>query len=143
MGIIQQAINQTLGTAAIAAKLDPKMETRQQEYKVKQQLGLLEKQASTEMGVEDYLEKKVDTLEDIARINPSEKNVNAFMTGVEELGKERQAMYKANKKIEEANQRAAKIQEEKRLQKEEHEKFLQYFITDPAQVEIAWKGRNK
>ena len=136
MGIIQQAINQTLGTVGIAARLAPGAEMKQQEYKAKKELNLLEKQASTEMGAEDYLEKKVDTLESIAKINPSEKNVNAFITGLDELSKEKQASYEANK-------RAAELQEQKRLQKEQHEKFKQYFITDPAQVEMAWKGRNK
>lgn len=120
MGIIQNAINQTIGTVGVAARLSPEYEQKQKEYEKKQSLKSLNKQAKTEMGAgETYLEDKTDLLEDIARIRPTNKNINAYMKSLDELNEEQRRVY--------ANKKAAAAQEEKRAQIEQSKAFWDTF----------------
>lgn len=123
MGIIQNAINQTIGTVGVAARLAPGYEARQAEQGLKNKLKTFEKKAGSELGAEDYLEEKTEMLETIAEIRPTKKNINAALQSGEALGKERANI----RRIAEANKKAAAAQEEKRLQAEKSKAFWSVF----------------
>ena len=116
MGILQNAVNQIFGTAAIATKLSPEFETKQKEFKAKQDLKSFEVISASELGSEDYLENKVEKLENIAKINPTEQNITATMGAIDELNREKQAVFEA-----------AKEQKQKAEQKQRYEAFVKMF----------------
>lgn len=123
MGILQNAVNQMLGTVGIAARLSPNYEAKQKEYEAKKELGLFERQAESEMGVEDYESQKAEKLERIAKINPSQKNVDEYMEQLNVAAEEKSTGARAA----EARKKVAEEQEAKRAQEERYKAFVDMF----------------
>ena len=141
MGIIQNAINQTLGTAGIAARLSPHLEKRQELRKLKKESKALESlQEGTdyaEATVETITKEQRDVAKNIAKLDPTKENVKAYVDYAESL----EAMQPENMAAEQelvrqkqANKKAADRQEAGANQIKNFENYTA-FITDPAKVQ--------
>ena len=141
MGIIQSAINQTLGTAGIALRIAPGTEERVEKARIKRDIKKLEKVSAQleETGATEekvpFLERQftkadqqlADKYERLSQLNPTKENIESIY---------QYQSYVAN--MQKANQRAADIQAEKQKQKESFNNFTK-FITDPGEVEREFK----
>ena len=121
MGIIQNALNQAITTIGVAARLSPEYEAKTAEYKEKQSFKKFEALASSELGNENYQEEKIERLDKIASIRPTQKNISAAIKAGEELGAEKAAIFIKQKQ---ANQKADQIQEAQKQQKERYDAFV-------------------
>ena len=141
MGIIQNAINQTLGTAGIAARLSPRLAKKQELRTLKKESAALE---SLQEGT-DYAEATVETItreqtevaKNIAKLEPTKENVKAYVDYAESLEAMKQENIAAEQEFarqKQANKRASDIQLAGANQIETFKKYTA-FITDPAKVQ--------
>lgn len=99
MGVIQQGINQLIGTATIATKLAPGFETRQELQKIEKQETLLNKQKEiASSAVQDVKDKDLQkNLTDISerqmkladrkfQLDPTEENFQTFVKSQKSYG---------------------------------------------------------
>ena len=145
MGIIQNAINQALGTAAIATRLSPGLEEKSQIRalnrdvkrlnKVSEQL---EETGATEQNVPHLEEQVIKTdellaekYERLAQLKPTQANI--------------ENIYKPKQYVENMRKENKKATDRQNMQQEQRQSVDNFkkFITDKYEVEEAWKGRNK
>lgn len=145
MGIIQNAINQTLGTAAIAARLSPlaeKQADKQALKKLKKEGQALESlQEGTDFSeatVETLTKEQTDVAKNIAKLEPTKENFKSYVDYAESL----EAMQPENiaaeqelaRKREEATLRSSGLQANGANQMKTFKEYTA-FITDPAKVQ--------
>ena len=158
MGILQNAINQMIGTAAIAARLNPELEKRTQIRGLKRGIEGLEKYSEQleEVGAEerdvdiyDETVAKTEELlgekyEELSKLEPVEKNIDKIIEHKRGAQNIREGTIRIDDTVA-ANQRAVNIQEKKSKQRENYLNFMG-FMTDPTQIKSEFKrltGGNK
>ena len=163
MGIIQNAINQAIGTAAVAARLSPEFEKRQAEKaahvqfetesKLREEAAATSVQAATN-ALDKYSQKEATLtnksghlqLESAISLNKEAQTAversllyNPTEEGQETLKKLQQSGADLEMRRQKALDRVAKRQETIRKQREGHESFVNTFITDPGKIEQEFK----
>lgn len=147
MGIIQNALNQTINTVGIAARLSPGYETKQELYKTKKEMSGYKKLAKTieaKQGPVTQAEANIATnlgtsieLASAKRLalDPTEKNLAAYEQNVKAAEEQKKAYEKALGPIvtpadpdeilqEQAMLKAAQQQENKKTQKRNFKDYL-------------------
>ena len=143
MGVIQNAINQTLGTAAIAARLLPEYETKQELYKLGKQEHVLSKQSDAAKlvgkeatdpdlirNVGEIKEREMELSKKKFQLDPTEENFQAAV-------KKQQSYRSFNKyeelmmKQQEALDKANGISNAKKAQKRN---FMSYLKEQPTSL---------
>lgn len=135
MGVIQQGINQLLGTSAIVARLSPEYETKQELHKLNKQEEVLQKQSESaalkgqdtmdkdlHRGIANIIERKMELAERKFQLDPTEENFQSFVQS--------QKHYRNFNKMSDilsGQSRAQQKAAEQLQQKERFEKFKEMF----------------
>lgn len=147
MGVIQQGINQLLGTAAITAKLNPGLETEREIKNIDKQIEISSKKVTSQT---DYLKQMKDTLsnEDLIKqleinseqnnnitelmkrkfeLKPSLGTYSSYSIAAELSGISEKQLNVAKRAQQIAQQKAQQKAQEQLEQKQRFEKFVEMF----------------
>lgn len=147
MGIIQNALNQTLGAAAIATRLDPKFETRIEKNKLKEQYKQLQVlQEATDHNPDTtglLTEEQAAISKRLAQLDPTEENVRTYINEASTVEANKPEERAAEQELirQRANAIASGRQEFKSDQKKNFVRFTT-LITNPQVIEEEWRNRN-
>ena len=148
MGIIQNALNQALGSAAMATRLNPELEKQGQIRVLKKDIGKLEEYSEAlgyvESGNVEESTRKVAVAEEqlakkseeLAKLQPTQENIDRIYKH------EKQSKNVLSGNImAEANKKAADKQAAQQQQKENFKQYSSFLITDPKTVRMELMGR--